>query len=118
MAMNLSPSHWLDGFELLAANGTATAQSIAIPLESLPGLSAAEANASTGDIRKVARALLAALFAAYLGEAEADRPAQMNISRSTFVDETTDETTREYRARFNVAVSEEEVVDEPTPAED
>lgn len=118
MPMNLSPSHWLDGFELLAANGTATAQSIAIPLESLPGLSAAEANASTGDIRKVARALFAALFAAYLGEAEDDRPTKMELSRYTNVDETTDETTREYRVRFTVAVSEEEVVDEPTPAED
>ena len=114
MAMNLAPSHWLTGFELLAANGTATAQSIAIPLSALPGLSAAEANASTGDIRKVARAICAALHKAYIEEATADRPARMEISRNTSVDESTDSTTRIYQARFQVAVAEEEVVDEPS----
>ena len=114
MAMNLAPSHWLPGFELLAANGTATAQSIAIPLSALPGLSASEANASTGDVRKVARAICAALHKAWNEEAEADRPAQMEISRHTNVDESTDVTTRVYTSRFNVGVSEEEVIDEPS----
>ena len=113
MAMNLAPSHWLEGFELLAANGTATAQGICIPLTALPGLSAAEANASTGDIRKVARALMYALNKAWIDEAEADRQAQMEISRYTNVDESTDVTTRSYTARFNVGVGEEEVIDEP-----
>lgn len=106
MAMNLAPSHWLDGY-------TADSTGITIPLSALPGLSAAEANASTGDIRKVARAIFAALHAAYLGEAEADRPSQMQLSRYTSVDEENDTTTRTYQARFVVEVGEEEVVDEP-----
>lgn len=114
MAMNLAPSHWLPGFELLSANGTATAQSIAIPLTALPGLSAAEANASTGDFRKVARAICAALHKAWIDEPEADRPSQMEFSRSTSVNEDTDRTTRLYQGRFVVAVREEEVVDEPS----
>ncbi len=114
MAMNLAPSHWLSGFELLAANGTATAQSIAIPLTALPGLSAAEANATTGDVRKGARAILAALHAAYLDEAEADRPQRMELSRNTYVDDAADTTTRTYQARFVVEVGEEEVADEPS----
>ena len=117
MAMNLAPGHWLDGFELLAASGTATAQSIAIPLAALPGLSAAEANATTGDIRKVARALVAALYAAYVAEDADDRPSQMTVGRSTSVDEQTDITTRYYDIRFRVQTGEEEVVNEPT-AED
>ena len=107
MAMNLAPSHWLTGY-------SADSDGITIPLSALPGLSAAEANASTGDIRKVARAICAALHAAYLGEAEADRPQQMEISRYTNIDESTDTTTRTYNARFVVAVGEEEVVDEPS----
>lgn len=106
MAMNLAPSHWLDGY-------TADSSGITIPLTALPGLSAAEADETTGDIRKVARALLAALHAAYLGEAEADRPQQMELSRYTNIDESTDTTTRSYQARFVVKVGEEEVVDEP-----
>ena len=110
MAMNLAPGHWLDGY-------SADSNGITIPLAALPGLSAAEAHASTGDVRKVARALLAALYAAYIGEAEADRPAQMQLSRYTNVDESNDTTTRTYQARFNVAVAEEEVVDEPEAEE-
>ena len=106
MAMNLAPSHWLAGY-------TADSSGITIPLTALPGLSAAEADETTGDIRKVARALLAALHAAYLGEAEADRPRQMELSRYTNIDESTDTTTRSYQARFVVEVGEEEVVDEP-----
>ena len=107
MAMNLAPSHWLSGY-------SADSSGITIPLTALPGLSAAEAHASTGDIRKVARAICAALHAAYLGEAEDDRPAQMTLRRNTSIDESTGETTRIYESRFNVAVSEEEVVDEPS----
>lgn len=106
MAMNLAPSHWLAGY-------TADSSGITIPLTALPGLSAAEADETTGDIRKVARAVVAALHAAYLAEAEADRPSQMQLSRYTSVDEENDTTTRTYQARFVVEVGEEEVVDEP-----
>lgn len=106
MAMNLAPGHWLDGY-------SADSNEITIPLAALPGLSSAEADASTGDIRKVARAIIAALHAAYIDEAEADRPTQMQLSRYTNVDENNNTTTRTYQARFNVAVAAEEVVDEP-----
>ena len=110
MAMNLAPSHWLDGF-------TADSSGITIPLAALPGLSAAEADETTGDIRKVARAFCAALYAAYLAEDEADRPQRMEISRSTYVDDEADATTRTYTARFDVAAGEEDVVDEPQAQE-
>lgn len=112
MAQNLSPSHWLPNFELVAASGTCAKQSIAIPLESLPGLSDSEANASTGDIRKVMRALMAAIHAAWLAEAAADRPAKMQISRSTYTDDATGETRRTYGAAFQVETTGEEVVAE------
>lgn len=107
MAMNLAPSHWLDGY-------TADSSGITIPLTALPGLSAAEADETTGDIRKVARAIFAALHAAFLAEAEADRPEQMQLSRYTNVDESSNTTTRTYQARFNVEVADEDVADEPT----
>ena len=109
MAQNLTPSHWISGYEL-----TDTNTKISIPIASLPGLDATEANASTGDIRKVARALLAALYAAWLGEDAADRPQRMTLSRSTSVDDLTETTVRNYGASFRVATSGEEVVDEPS----
>lgn len=107
MAMNLAPSHWLPSY-------SADSSGITIPLSALPGLSAAEAHASTGDIRKVLRALCAAIYDNWISEAAADRPARMSIARNTSVDESSDSTTRTYQMRFNVAVAEEEVVDEPS----
>ena len=109
MAQNLAPSHWLSGYEL-----TDTNTKISIPIASLPGLDATKANGSTGDIRKVLRALMAALHAAWLAEASADRPKQMTLGRSTSVNESTGETMRTYQAQFRVATTGEEVVDEPS----
>ena len=109
MAQNLAPSHWLSGYEL-----TDTNTKISIPIASLSGLDASEANGSTGDIRKVLRALMATLHAAWLAEAAADRPQQMTVSRSSSVNDSTGETVRTYQAQFRVATTGEEVVDEPS----
>ena len=109
MAQNLTPTHWLPGY-------TATSSSITIPLSALPGLSSDEADASTGDARKVFRALMAALYAAWLAEDEADLPTRMQVSRSTSVDDLTETTTRTYLLAFRVASEGEEVVDEPSEA--
>ena len=109
MAQNLAPSHWLSGYAL-----TDTNTKISIPLSSLPGLDSSEADASTGDIRKVARALMAALYAAWLAEEAADRPQRMRLSRNSTVDDETGNTTRDYTASFLVATTGEEVVDEPS----
>lgn len=117
MAQNLSPSHWLPNFQLVAASGTCTKQSIAIPLESLPGLSDSEANASTGDIRKVLRAIMAAAYAAWLAEDAADRPSMMTLSRSTSVDDSRGTTVRNYVSTFRVETTGEEVVAEPQAEE-
>ena len=109
MAQNLAPPHWLSGYEL-----TDTNTKISIPIASLSGLDASEANGSTGDIRKVLRALHAALYAAWLEEAAADRPQKMLLARSTTVNDATGETTRTYQAQFSVATTGEEGVDEPS----
>ena len=110
MAMNLTPTHWLPGY-------SATASAISIPLSALPGLDASEADASTGDIRKIARALSAALYAAYIGEDAADRPSRMVLSRSTYVDDSANTMRRTYTARFDVQAGEEEVAAEPEAQE-
>lgn len=106
MAQNLAPSHWLPGYS--AASGAIT-----IPLSALDGLSAEEADADGGDIRKVLRALSAAVHAAWLAEPAEDRPRMMLIARFSSVDDSTGETTRTYQAQFQVATTGEEVVAEP-----
>ena len=110
MAQNLSPSHWLPSY-------SADSSAITIPLASLPGLSAAEAHATTGDIRKVARALMAALYGAWMGEETDDRPSRMRLSRSTSVDDLSDTTTRTYVSEFEVETEGEDVADEPAAQE-
>ena len=105
MAQNLAPSHWIDGY-------TANTTSITIPIASLDGLDAAEADASTGDIRKVLRALLTTVNAAWQGEDPADRPAKWTQSRSSSIDGTTSIVTRTFTHVFRTAAAGEEVVPE------
>ena len=105
MAQNLTPTHWLPGY-------SATGSAITIPLSALPGLDSSEADASTGDIRKIARALAAALYEAWIAEAEADRPKMMLLSRATTVNDATGETVRTYQQQFRVETTGEEVAEE------
>jgi len=71
------PADLFPGYELVAANGTVTAQSIVIPLSALPGLSAAEADEATGDGREVARQLDLAIDTAIAALATEDKPTYM-----------------------------------------
>jgi hypothetical protein len=82
MAISLAPDTYLPDIELVAAAGTVTAQSVAIPLTTLEGLSAAEANPTTGDIREVTRTILDSLYNAILTTPEADRPTRMTIEKT------------------------------------
>ena len=59
-------------------NGTV----LSIPLAAFPELTADEADASTGDIRKIIYALLAQFNAVFAATPEEDRPGKMTISRS------------------------------------
>jgi hypothetical protein len=74
MAQNLTPAHWLPSW---SEDGT----NITVPIASFPELTAGEADGATGDIRKTVYAICEKLNAAYQAEAQADRPAQMVITR-------------------------------------
>lgn len=71
------PTALFPGFEYVTAAGTVTADSIVIPLASLPGLTAAEADPTTGDGREVARQLDLAIHEAYAGLDVELRPTAM-----------------------------------------
>jgi len=64
--------------------------------KSLPELSDAEANAVTGDSRKIIYALCEQAYQWYLALAAADRPGRVNIFRASQVDETTGLITKFY----------------------
>lgn len=67
MAVNVSPTAMWSGF---AFDGT----DLKIPLADLPGLSAADANATTGDYRAVLLAFISLAYAYYTALADADKP--------------------------------------------
>ena len=73
MAFNSAPTELWSGYTY--ANDT-----LSIPLADLDGLSAAEANATTGDWRAIMQALLVTLYNHYNGLETADKPAALVVS--------------------------------------
>lgn len=95
MAYTQAPADWIPSWSEDATN-------ITVPIASFPELTAAEADATTGDIREVLYALLEVLRAKYVATAEADRPTKMTIARSTYVDEATEVVYRTYTVGFQL----------------
>ena len=107
MAQDLKPSTWIVGW---SENGTAI--TVADLVAAFPKMTAAEADADSGDIRKVLFAILEAIYAKWLAVDSADRPAMMTVYRSTSVNDVTGETTKTFQLQFKVANTDEEVVNE------
>ncbi len=77
MAFSDTPKDWLgDGY---SSDGT----DMTIPIAGIPGLTGGEANAATGDIRKIIFALCEALNARYAALPLADRPVKMSIVKTS-----------------------------------
>ena len=85
---------------------------ITLPLANVTELTAAEADAATGDIRKIIYALSEEFYVKYNATAEADRPGKMTLYRSSQVDDATGEMTRTYSFVFAVDGGAGEVADE------
>lgn len=77
------PPQLLTGYVLLASAAAAPSQGIFIPLTSVSGLTAVEADTTTGDGRKVAFEILRAVFANYTALSTAAKPGKMAIARGT-----------------------------------
>jgi len=105
MAFDKKPSTWMPSWAEDATN-------ITVPIASFPELTAAEADGTTGDIRKVLFAILEKLWAVWAATSAADRPAKMVLYRSTSVDEENDVYTKQFTVVFKTAVTGEEVADE------
>lgn len=80
MAASIVPTDYLTGYAYLASGATAPANGIFIPLTTMPSLDASEANASSGDIRKIFAALVDAFNTRY--QAQTEKPARLTISSS------------------------------------
>jgi len=105
VAWDPTPTEWLPNW---SEDGT----TISLPIASLPQLTAAEADATTGDIRKIVFALVDALQQAYAGLAAADKPSKLTITRATSVNDTDGTIRRTYSFEFELEAVAEEVADE------
>lgn len=74
--MNITPDQ-------LFPNMTVTANDITIPLSDLQGLTASEANPTTGDGRELARILTDKIVTTVTGLPIGDRPTRMVVSKAT-----------------------------------
>jgi hypothetical protein len=105
MAFSPVPTDWISGWSEDATN-------ITVPIASFPELTAAEADGASGDIRKIAFALLEKLFQAWNGKAAADRPGKWTMSKSASVNTSTGITTVQYVVTFQIATTAQDVAAE------
>lgn len=85
---------------------------VTFPIASVPELTAAEADAVTGDSRKIIFALCEKFYQWYNALASADRPTRLTIIRGNSTNESTGRVTRTYTFQFVTAIGSIEVVDE------
>lgn len=96
----------------LIASWSEDGTDVTFPISSLPELDASEADAMTGDSRKIIYALLEQLNTWYSGLAAADRPTKLSVNRSSSVSESTGEITRNYFIQITTTPTGIEVSDE------
>ena len=77
MAFNKAPTEWIASW---SEDGT----DVSFPIASVTDLTAAEADATTGDLRAVAFRLIESLYQHISGLDTADAPGQLSITRNRF----------------------------------
>ena len=112
MAFSPIPTDWLTGIAYRTTGQTVAANSLVIPLTSLPLLVSTEITGGTADIRKIYIALADALYNAYDTKAAADKPQQMQVVRST--SERNGLLSRSYNFIFTATITGLEVANEPS----
>lgn len=105
MAFDPAPATWIPSW---SEDGT----DITVPLATFPEMTAGEADAATGDIRKVLYGICEALFQQHNTTILADRPTKMRINKSSVLIPSTGEYNCTYQFSFRLDVSGAEVTSE------
>jgi len=116
MAFGKSPQTHITGLDTVQGTdtvaGTTADKYLLVPLTSIPQLTEAECDVTTGDIRKVVFALQEALYQAYAAMEVADIPTNWKAYRSPGTENNAGYATRSYTNQFEILVSAVEVKDE------
>jgi len=97
---------------LFGDNYAFSAPSITISNVDNPSVTDAEANATTGDFRRILFGLLQDMYARFNAIDAADRPTKMTFLRSTSVNDVTQQGTVTFTIRFTTGDVVTEVADE------
>lgn len=114
MAFDPKPSTWLGAGYSLANNAISLTTADKDGDIALPEVTDAEADPTTGDIRKVLFGLMEAIFQAWNGVAAADRPTMMTIQKGSYANVETGRIETTFTARFTTVAAGYEVADEPS----
>lgn len=102
MAFNPAPSNWFDSW---SEDGT----NITVPIATFPRLTAAEADGTTGDIRKVLFAILDKLYSEWTERLAADRPTRMTVARTKSYNDASGTVTEVHTITLVNTITDEEV---------
>ena len=105
MAFTKTPTTWIDNWAFSSPN-------ITIPVATFPELSDAEANTSSGDIRKIVFAILEKLWLEWAATETANRPTKWTMTKSASVNTATGITTVQYVNTFSILTTGQDVADE------
>jgi hypothetical protein len=82
MAADIAPSTWIDGYDSDSGAHTITLNTAENGTPSLPQLTDAKADPTTGDIRQVVLAIAEALYETWLTRGAENQTTQMRMSRA------------------------------------
>jgi len=105
MAFDETPTTWL-------ANWSEDGTNITVPIATFPELTAAEADASTGDIRKIVFAIIEKLYQTWIGTAAADRPTKWTMAKTATVSTIRNVIASRYTITIETEINTQEVRDE------
>ena len=112
MAFDSKPSTWLGaGYALTSSQIILNTATHAAPV-CLDELTDPEANATTGDIRKLFYALCEKMWQSYNSTATADKPSKMRFYRSTSSNDAAGTESRSYSFTFDIESTGTEVAAE------
>lgn len=94
------------------ANWSEDGTNITLPIASVPELTAAEADAATGDSRKILYALCERIWSWWNALATADKATKMTITKSASINTTTGIVTNTYTLQFMNTIASQEVASE------
>ena len=105
MAFDPLPPSWITGW---SSDGT----TVSFPIASIPELSAAEADPTTGDIRRILFAIQTEIYNVWVAQLPADKPENWTATKSVNTNTTTQVSLQTFTDRFNTEVLSQEVIDE------